>query len=519
VAPLARAWRALRRSPFEATLALTAIGVSLWVVATPLLSSRYPPMTDLPFHAAFGGVFRHYWDPSYHLREQFDLTPFSRPYMSMYGLIAALMLALPMMTAVKIAAAVHLLLVPAGLAVLCHGAKKSPLLGLLGLGLCWGNLTHVGFLNYVGALGLLAMSVGAALLVVDRPTRGRKIGLALSLGALYFTHIFRYPFALAAVAGTGVVMYPATRRLRPLALPLSAGVALFAAWLALRPRALAGPIELGFHPERLLAEIGPAITGGFKDEGPARALLTSFDACWAVAGVAAGHALLQRLRGRRRFTAWDVGVTVVPLACAAVFLGLFLVLPLWIGEWFYVYPREATAAAIILCGACPDLPRPRWLRLPLVAAMSLAAAGVSRQVASHYAEFSQTAEDFHAITRRIPRAPRLFYDIADHTGSSRTVSPFSHLAAYVQAEKGGWLSWSFATWEALPVVYRRPGDPEAVPIPSRPPRWDARVEAPFYDWILVRQDTPPDRAFVHDPAIRRVDHVGKWWLYHRVPAP
>ncbi len=507
----------MSRSPLETALLLAALAVTVHVVAAPLLASRYPPMTDLPFHAAFGGTFRHYWDPAYHLREQFELTPLSRPYLSMYGLVAVLMLVLPMVAAVKIAVAVHLLLVPAGLAVLFHGAKKSPLLGLYGLPLCWGNLTHWGFLNYVGALGLFAMTVGAALLLVSRPTRGRQVGLGVALVALYFTHIFRYPFAIAAVAGTGVVMYPATRRLRPLLPPLLAATALFAAWFAVRPASLAGAIELGFHPERLVTGYRDALTYGFKDQGVARALLTSFVIAWAVAATAAAHALLRRGQGRRRFTAWDLGVTLVPLACAVVFIALFVTLPLWIGEWFYVYPREATAATVVLYGACPDLPRVAWLRVALVAALAAGALGVGRQVTRHYAEFARESEDLHAITRRIPVGPRLFYDVADHEGSSRAVSPFSHLPAYVQAEKGGWLSWSFAGWNTAPVVYRPRDEPGAVLIPALPPRWDTRAEQPFYDWILVRQATPPDRAFAHDPALHRVDHVGKWWLYQRVP--
>src|SRR5262249_5154365 len=139
------------------------------------------------------------------------------PYLSMYALGAVLMLILPALAAVKVAAAVMVGLVPAGMAVMFHGMKKSPLLGLLGLGLCWCNLTHWGFLNFMGALGLFAMAVGLTLLVVDRPTPRRQAALGITLVALFFTHIFRYPFALCAVVGTGVVMFPATRRIRPIA--------------------------------------------------------------------------------------------------------------------------------------------------------------------------------------------------------------------------------------------------------------------------------------------------------------
>jgi hypothetical protein len=497
-------------------LAIGAVAVSLVVVILPLSAARYPPMTDLPFHAAFGGTLRHYWDPSYHLKEQFELLPLSRPYMSLYGLIAALMLALPMMAAVKTAVAIHLLLVPAGLAVLFHGANKSPLLGLLGLGMVWGNLTHWGFINYVGAVGLFAMVVGLTLLLLDRPTRGRSAALVLALVALYFTHIFRYPFAIAAVAGTGLVMFPATRRLLPLALPLAAATLLFLAWWRVRPAGEAGGIPLGIHLDRLKNDFGNALTKGFKGDEVKHALFAYFAVAAGVALVCASHAVEARVRGLRRFTAWDIGVTVVPLACAGAFTALFVVLPLFIGEWFYVYPREATIATVMLLGACPDLPSAPASRAALVGAMALAGVNVARQTATQYADFAQTGEDLYAITRHIPRGPRLFYGIEDHTGSTRSTSPFSHLAAYVQAEQGGWLSWSFALWGTVPIAFRKHDDPEAVLIPPYRPSFDPAREPPFFDWMLLRQKPQPT-LFAKDPHIELVDHVGMWWLFHRVP--
>jgi hypothetical protein len=516
LASVARIGAAVRRSPLEAALAIAAVSVALYVSIAPLAVSRYPPMTDLPFHATFGATFRHYWDPAYHLREQFQLSPFSHPYLSVYALIAVGMLVFPMMAAVRIAVVIHLLLVPAGLSVFFLGAKKSPLLGLLGLGLVYGNLTHWGFINYVGACGLFALIVGLTLLLLDRPTRGRQIGLVVALLALYFTHIFRFPFAVAAVVGTGVVMFPATRRFRPLILPVLAALVLFAVWWKLRPPSLEGALDLGFHPERLARDLGNCLTDGFKDSGVRDAQRAFFATAGAVALVSAGHALAARIRRRRRFTAWDVGVTVVPLCCAAVFLVLFLTLPLFIGSWFYVFPREATATVLILCAACPDLPRASWLRASLVGVLSLAGIAVTHQVSAHYADLAEDSEDLYAITRHIGPAPRLFYAIVDHTPTSRAVSPFSHLAAYVQAEKGGWLSWSFAVWGHSPVTYRGADDPSAVLLPP-PPVWDPKYDKPFYDWILFRQETSPDGHFVRDRAIKRIAHVGKWWLYHRVP--
>jgi hypothetical protein len=500
-------------------MGLAALAVTLFVIAAPIAASRYVPLVDLPFHATNGATFGHYRDPSFHLREQFTLHPLESPYMSMYALVAALMLVFPPLLAVKIAVACMLLLVPAGLAVLFRGAKKSPLLGLLGLGLCWGNLTQWGFLNYMAALGLFAMVVGFTMMVVDRPTPLRRVALALALVALFFTHMFRFPFAIAAVVGTAIVLYPATKRLLPIALPLLPALVLFAFWWRIRPAELAGKLELGFHPERVAAEFRSALTDGFTDDGPKNAMILALDAAWVVALLAAAHAIVRRARRFRRFTAWDAGVTLAPLACAAVFFALFVVMPLWIAHWWYVYPREATASVIILLGACPNLPRPAPLRALLLALVAIPPLLVGGRVASRYAPFDAATEDFYRITQKLPRAPKLFYMIFDHSGTSRSTSPFLHLPAYVQVEKGGWLSWHFAIWNQLPVRYRT--GPGAVVVPRTPPRWEWTPQqfklsmTPFFDWFLVRKATAPDALFAQDPTIVRVDHVGMWWLYQR----
>jgi hypothetical protein len=519
---VARARRALGRSPLEVSLVVAALGAALYVLAAPFAVSRYPPMTDLPFHATHTATFRHYWDPAYHLREQFELHPVSVPYMSMYAIGAALMLVLPVVLSVKIASAIMLGLVPAGLAVMFHGMKKSPLLGLLGLGLCWCNLAHWGFLNHIGAMGLFAMTIGVTLMLLERPTMGRQLALALVLIALYFTHIFRFPFGICAVIGTTLVMYPATRRIRPVLLPLVPVAALFALWLRIRPTALTGKVgALSFHSERF-KEFVPLLFGGFRDPAEKRYFLIYLQLAIAVGLVCAVASAVRYYRGVQRARAWDVGATLAVLGCVTTFLLFFLVMPLWLGSWWYVYPREATTTTFMLLGLCPDLPRRAVLRVPLTLAMIVGGLGVARVVVKNYAEFDAQAQQFAAITRQIPQAPRLFYLIFDNGGSTRTTSPFMHLPAWVQAEKGGWLSWHFAVWNASPVAFRPRDQPGAVVTPKTPPRWEWTPGqfnlkmTPFFDWFLVRQAASPDTLFKADPTIQRVDHVGNWWLYKRV---
>jgi hypothetical protein len=81
----------LRRSSETALYAFAAV-VTLVAVARPFAAVRYPAMTDLPFHAASASALRHYWDPSFHFADQFELHPLEVPYVSSYALMALLML-------------------------------------------------------------------------------------------------------------------------------------------------------------------------------------------------------------------------------------------------------------------------------------------------------------------------------------------------------------------------------------------------------------------------------------------
>ena len=235
---------AVRRDPWTVSAFALAVGAALYVVVYPFTLVHHPPITDLPFHAAQISIFRHWSDPAFHFREQFSLHPLEVPYITMYGIGVLASYVLPIAAATKLSAICMLLLLPLGLAIFFHGMKKSPLWGVLGLCFAWTDLTHWGFLSFIGALGLYAASVGCALLLVDRPSRARQLWLAAALVAVFFTHVYRFPYAILAVALAGVVSYPATRRLRPLLAPLAITLVPFLAWLGLRPKTLAGGLGL-----------------------------------------------------------------------------------------------------------------------------------------------------------------------------------------------------------------------------------------------------------------------------------
>jgi hypothetical protein len=219
---------------------------------------------------------------------------------------------------------------------------------------------------------------------------------------------------------------------------------------------------------------------------------------------------------------WSAGTGLIALFSIGGFLLLFLVLPMQVGDWWYIYPREATSAVYIALAALPDLPRARLLRVAIVSALAVAVVPIAQVTTESYAQFGRSTEDYYTITRQLPLAPKLAYLVFEHGGSNRVTTPFIHLPAYVQAERGGWLSFHFGVWNASPVGLRDRDDPGTVLFPETPPRWewtphlfDVTTRGRFFDWFLVRQVRAPDKIFAADPSIERIDHVGTWWLYRR----
>jgi hypothetical protein len=521
---LCRTSARLRGWAWESVARIAAIGVAVYVIGYPFWTTRYPPMTDLPFHAAETSILRHYLDPAYHFREQFSLHPLEVPYMSMYVVGALLALVMPVTAAAKGMSLLMLALLPAGLAVLFHGMKKTPLLGLLGLGLVWTKLSHWGWLNFIGSLGLYAMAIGCALLALDRPSRLRKGLLLGALLGVFFTHIYRVPFALLAVLLTAGVMYPATRRVRPVLAPVAIVGAMFALWWVNRPDALAAPLDsIELDWDRLRDPLA-SIFAGYRGETGADEQRLARRMVYAACALCLVSVVLVPFFGRtltrsRRDVSFSIGVTVLPVLLVAVHLFAFLTLPKRIGEWWNVYPRELEAAAFIALGVVPDLPRRGIAHLTIVATVAFTTVPMAFLVARQWQHFERLTADFRAIRRQVPPAPRLLYLVFDHTGTDKVNSPFVHLPAWIQAERGGWLSFHFAGWRLYPIRYR--DNTALVPPPFErdwewhPELFDVMERGAWFDSFLVRSKVDPSVLFSKDPSIRPVAQNGTWWLFER----
>ena len=221
---------------------------------------------------------------------------------------------------------------------------------------------------------------------------------------------------------------------------------------------------------------------------------------------------------------WLVAAHGVVAVVIVVSLAFYLVLPMEIGSWWYVYPREVTFVAFLIPSLLPNLPRNAWAQLGFVVFTAFAIIPIVRLTAEAHRDFGATTTHFREIVRELPRGPKLLYLVYDHHGSRARNSPYVRLPAYVQAERGGWLSFHFAEMGASPLRYRSREDDNAVVPPRVPVRWewspelfDLEEHGGFFDWFLVRRQASPADLFAADTSIRRVAHFEDWWLYRREP--
>jgi hypothetical protein len=491
------------------------------VVGAPFWAADYPMMTEFPFHAASSSVFRHYTDPGWHFHEQFAVQMLAAPQVTLYALAAVFMIVLPPIAATKLAAGLLLALLPLGLMVLCWGLRKSALLGLWGVISVWGVLGHWGMVDFLAALGLFAMALGLALRVADRPSVRSQGALIAVLVLLFFTQAYRFPFALVMLLLIALVMRGRVESIKGLLIPFVVACALFVVWWLTRAEMFIPKIQWAWPPawHRMLDARAYTSDIYIGDED-----LEMFRRTSLLFGLTAA-VLFAIALGRLR--SWPKGSWVVPAhvivgLAIVISVGLYLMLPMEIGASWYVFPRELTAALFLLPALLPNLPRKTWAHLGFVIWTAVAIAPLAEFVTDAHREFSTTTVHFRELVRELPKAPKLLYLVYDHHGARAQNSPYIHLPAYVQAERGGWLSFHFAQQEGFPFRYRDASDPDAVVPPRTPVRWEWSPQqfqldqhGDFFDWFLVRRQRSPDSLFASDPSIQRVAHFENWWLYHR----
>lgn len=455
---------------------------------------KYLPMTDLPQHAAQISIWKHLHEPSYGFGERFELQYFT-PYLLGYGLARLFAELFSILAAMKLVLTLTVLALPLALWRLLRACGGDRWWCLLGFPLAFGFSFLWGFFNYVVAIPIGIYYLAFAVDYARAYSVRRALALGLLTVLLLAAHLIIFvSCGLAAAVLIGLSsksLKAAAIRLAPLGFGLLAALV----WAARYQSNAVLPNVFRYGLGRI-TEL-PALLLAYPPDDLAPGVGTAFIVLFAISGVR-----LARQRAR-----W------LPLALWFV---AYLALPQNFGNAAFLYPRLAVLLvpfAIVATESGASRVRPQLVH----AALAATALAWLCLVLSTFYSFDRDARQLDLVVQRMEPNKRvrslIFERGAEYTPGGR---PFVHFAAWYQVEKGGTISYSFASTQLSVAVFRPEKRAMAnTAIDWQPERFDVRREQDDYDYFLVRAKDDLGPVLFRGGTRRIYLHArqGSWWLY------
>ncbi len=478
---------------------LLAVAGSLAAAVTwAFFAFPYLPMVDLPQHAAQLSSWVHLHDPAYGFAEQFELNWWT-PYLLSYLLARPFVALLGVLGALKLVVLLSVLATMAMYWLLLRNVKQDAWLCLLGLPLSFGFSFYFGFTNFLLGTPLMLGTIVLALRYAEQPSVRRGVPFALLLGATFLAHVIAFAISSAVAFLLTARRIVSFRGVLRDYWPLLGGLACVVPWI---PGFTRSP-DISAHPE--IWELGWgrlwALPATLFAIGPADEV-----AGW-LGIVVLVLVLLSLGKPSRNVTRYGL----LLLGVLAYFL-----FPFKLRGVSFLYQRFAALLipGLILLAAGPRPLLPAWLRRPAIVLFS---AGWLLMFVHRLRGFNQEAGDFASVIRELPARLRVRPMIFANGSAAFPATPlFLHFPAYYQAEKGGYLGYSFARYYTCFVRYQ-PGVDIGMAEDQEwnPHSFDARTEVPKYDYFIARsagnEAWPLFRNSPQRVVLER--HLGPWWIY------
>lgn len=467
----------------------------------PLFSVARPPMEDLPQHVAIVAVLA---NPaaSPDLVADFGRTP----HVAWYALAVSLAWLVGPLLGTKLLLSASLSAIPLTLRLLTARLGGDPRAAWLGLPLVWTGFVAYGFVQFVAGVPLLLLAL--ALAAPDRPLGRREhLRLAAILLLTFSMHLL-----CAGVAGVGVLALRAGREgkqaWRSLLMPLVVGL-IALGWLALTDAgadllamlgvghgSVAAAAPARFRPP---AEVIPEALNWLSN-------LTHThhdDQAFWLWGVVLLGCVLAAERSTRLPWSWVAFVVLVALVA--------LVAPHTVG-WIWPLGDRFAWLALLLVVASVSLPRGEWAAVAVAACLTATAVRIGDTSAAYRAVEREEQAGLDAVIRAVPVGTRLCGVMHDSHSAHVPWWPHHYSAAWVQAERGGSLVFSFVEHPSTPLRVR----PGVAPPPTGPtgfrPQQASSQHMRWCEHVLVYQGPG---AFGAPRAHVQVAQHGRFRLYAR----
>ena len=474
------------RRPYWIAFLFCAAACALPFILTPRL-----PLIDLPQHAAQIAIWKHFDDACQRFARTFEFNWFT-PYLFGYLLVRALSAVVAIDVAFRIALYLAVVALPLALHYLATRTGAEPWLSLLGFPLAFGFTFYWGFINYQIAIPLAVLYVASVYDLAAAPATRRAIGLLALAVLLVVSHALIFLFCAAITAGIALFVRP-LKNMLPVVLPAVLPMP-FVLWWVSRMRS----------SEPLVSHTVGWNLGLFRCiHFPSMLLSDEYDTAAVAAFAIAILALLaMRMRVSRDPRRW----IVLAVAGAIYFAG-----PQAAFGTAFVFQRFAIFTAIGALLVLEPARRAAWAR-GLLAGIAI---GWAVLLAVRFDRFARESADFDRIVEEIPAGRSLAFYIARPRSEFVPGSVYVHYPAYYQEQKGGTISWSFASFFPQLIRYRAGAAPPLNgSVIGDPAQIDWRGLSTF-DFVLIRSTANPTAAlarYAPYPLFPRM-RARTWWLY------
>jgi len=503
--------------------------VSRWILLAaslaavlPVWIAPYPPMTDLPQHAAQIALLHQLRNPPFAYAGMFRINWFT-PYLFGYLLIYVLTPLFGIAASCKLAISFFLAGFPLATGLLISSVELDPFWAILSIPCAYGFAYQWGLLNFLIAAPFGICFLWFVMRGSQRFSLFAAIGFAISAIVLFFCHaLICALFGLCAVLyilGTQQSLKAATLRL----LPLSAVVPIALLWLH-KARANSSAQDPIFgdwnwltteeqYYQSLSQELHFHLPYWGRLPGFTSNLLGLFPS-WFHLAIAVTLFALPLCAGYRIHDRW---VRRLPIVLC---LAILLFCPSKVLGTDYIYQRFTMFAVPLYLLALRPPSGFTTRSVAIKSAAILMVAGLVTAAVARAVTFRREAQGFQdALALMVPgqRALSLVFDHGDGVSIAPT---FLHFPCWYTAEGHGLVDPSAAVFLPELVLYRPGAAPQAVLVDFE---WDPsefnwqEYSAGQYRYFIVRsQEDLTATLFSSVPCpVDLLLHQEKWWLYQR----